>query len=1059
MYTITVKYPFIWERKKPIFSYRCRSMLQLLVCLARIIVKAFFFLIPLYSTHDAIGQQSVLNFTNYSSEDGLSQLSCYALAQDANGFIWVGTQDGLNRYDGRQFKVYSQQHESAKNLPSNAILALYFDPAHQLLWTGTSRGLCVYNPLGDSIAKFSDFFPFAKAIEELPVKKIVSFKENEYWIISYNHGLYCLNTKSATLTSFFTEQDNRSAVTDIALHAGKIIVSLLYSLYELKPEINSYYPQLLHKKYSFPQIETLASFNNQLWIGTISDGCYYIKDSIENQKNIVASDIVFGGVFCFSVDANHELWIGSRGSGLYTYNAVTNRVTRMLHNQFVPSSPATNFAVSLLKDRQGNMWCGLSGGLSKYSPSGQQFSNVNGPTSANGSLLDNVIYSMYKAKDGTQFIGTQNKGLFEWSTGANEFIQFPASAIVGKANNVIYNITEDDRGDIWAATCGGLMQLDRKTQDISYYPEAKTPVKLNKMYAITKLKKADSLLVSTDDGLQFFSLKDKRWVAVSQKSESMELTRGFASFRGGRYFYEDDKNTLWLCASGSGLIRYRYLENKLEAVEVVNRVAPSVRHLLVDGSIFLLATDNGLIVYDHEKNKLIKQVNVHGSGTSNVCYAVQQDTEGFYWVSTNSGLCKINRQYEVMQTFNRSNGLSFVEFNTSCTSNDVDGTLHFGGMGGITSFHPDRLKQSTFSPAPIIIGITVNDNPRSNFTKSAALRLKHHENFLSIQFAVTNFANEKNNQFSYRLTGLNDHWSTPGSANTATFTSLPPGAYTFELRSANSDGKWSEGITILPIIIVAPWWQTWWFRVCTLLLLAGVVTWFVRRRIQAIRKEATLKQQIAEAEMMAMRAQMNPHFIFNSLNSIREMILSNENQEASHFLSKFAGLIRTTLTQSSKPFVSLRQTIDHLGRYIEIEQIRNETFTSRILADDELNPDEVMLPSMLIQPFVENALWHGTTSAKRNININIDFKRHEGKLLCIVEDDGIGINQSLKNKINGSKTHESVGIANISHRIQLLNEKYSLKSNIYINDKTDLDEYNGAGTVVQVFLPLQIDEL
>lgn len=1046
------------KRKKAISSYGCRCVSQLRVCYAGIFVKAPLLLTLLYSSHVALARQPDLSFTNYSPEDGLSQLSCYALAQDANGFLWVGTQDGLNRYDGRQFKVYAQQNEIGKNLPSNAITALYFDSLNNLLWTGTSRGLCLYDPLKDSITKFSDFFPFAKAIEALPIKKIVSLKENEYWIISYKQGLYCLNTKSATVRSFFTKQDNESMVTDIALHERKIIVSLLYSLYEMKPENNSYSPQLLHQNYRFPQIEAIASYHHQLWVGTISDGCYYIKNRIEDKENVVASDIVFGGVFCFGIDSNNELWIGSRGSGIYKYNAVTHHITRMSHNQFVPNSPATNFVVSLLKDRQGNMWCGLSGGLSKYDPLSGQFGYVNGPTSANGSLLDKMIYSMYKAKDGTQFIGTQNKGLFEWQKATNKFIHFPASAIIGKANNVIYNITEDDHGNIWAATCGGLMQLDRKTQKISYYPENKTPILLNKMYALTKLKGADSLLISADDGLRFFSLKDKRWVAISQDPNNMDLSRGFALFRGGRSFYEDEKNTVWLCASGSGLMRYHYLDNTFEPVETVNNVTSSVRHILPDGSLFLLATDNGLIVYDHEKDKVIKHVSVKGNGISNVCYAVQQDNEGFYWISTNAGLRKLNKQFEVIQTYNTSNGLSFLEYNSGCTSKDADGTLYFGGTGGITFFHPSMLKQNTFSPTPIITGVTVNEKPWPNPPKDGAHRLTYDENFLAIQFAATNFSNEKNNQFSYRLKGLTDHWSALSTANTATFTSLPPSQYVFELRSANSDGKWSDGVTTLVFTILTPWWQTWWFSVCAIVLLAGIVIWFVRRRIQIIRKEVTLKQQLAEAEMMAMRSQMNPHFLFNSLNSIREMILNNEKHEASHFLSKFASLIRTTLTQSDKPFVSLRQTMDHLGRYIEIEQIRNETFTSRILADDELNPDEVMLPSMLIQPFVENALWHGTTSSKRNINININFKRHEGKLLCIVEDDGIGIKQSLKNKVNGSKTHQSVGLANIAHRIQLLNEKYSLESNIYINDKTDLDEYSGGGTVVQVFLPLQIDE-
>lgn len=1005
-----------------------------------------------------VAAQQSLNFENYSSDHGLSQLSCYALAQDSNGFIWVGTQDGLNRYDGRRFKVYARQNEAGQKLPSNTIFTLYADAATNLLWIGTSAGLCLYNTAGDSLTKLSDFFPFAAALEKLPIKKIISFKKNEYWIIAFNNGLYYLNTATSIIHSYFNEAEEVSGVTDIASHEGKVIVSLLYTLYELVPADTTYRPQLLVKDYQFPQIEAIASYNHRLWIGTISDGCYQVSTPVDKKANIVALDIISGGIYCFATDAANELWIGTRGSGVFRYNASNNVVTQAQHNQFLSGSLASNFVVFLLKDRQGNMWCGLSGGLSKYDPLSHQFGFVNGPASLNGSLLDKVIYSMYRTKDGTLFIGTQNRGLFEWKTGTGQFISFPASAVIGKANNVIYNITEDDDGNIWAATFGGLMQLERKTKKITYYPENRGLVKLNNMYAVTKLKRADSLLVSADDGLHLFSLKEKKWVFFSRKPENIHMIKGFAAFRGIRHFYEDENNTMWLCAPGAGLIRYHYLENRLETVAAVNNISPSVRHLLADGPVFLLATDNGLVIYDWQKNSLLRQVDIKASGSSNVCYAIQKDNQGFYWISTNTGLRKLNRQYEVEQVYNTSNGLNFLEYNTGCTSRDANGVLYFGGMGGLTFFDPAALKANTFSPQPVITGILVNDVSRpASVNRPEHLELRHNENFLSFQFAVTNFSNEKNNRFSYRLKGLSDSWSPLTTADKAGFTSLPPGEYVFELKSVNSDGNWSAGITKLAITILSPWWQTWWFITGICLLLAGLLTWLIRRRILTIKREAELKHQIAEAEMMAMRAQMNPHFVFNSLNSIREMILSNENEAASHFLGKFASLIRITLDQSERSFVSLRQTISHLTRYMEIEQIRNGEFTSRILADDELDLDEVMLPSMLIQPFVENALWHGTTATRKNININIDFKKEKGQLLCIVEDDGIGIHQSLKNKTSGSRTHHSLGLENVSNRIRLLNEKYHLESSILINDKSELDNYTGTGTVVKLFLPLQIN--
>lgn len=996
-----------------------------------------------------------LLFENYSSEQGLSQLSCYTIAQDSDGFMWFGTQDGLNRYDGREFKVYSRQTSTGKKLPSNAIFALYFDTTHQSLWVGTASGLCIYNSEGDSMTRFSDLFPFAADLEKLPVKKIVSFQKNEYWIITYNKGLYCLNTQSASLRSFFADEKKRASVTDIILHNGKIIVSLLYNLYELRPDGPSYQAMLLHEDYQFHQIEALASYDNKIWIGTISDGCYYINDPVEKKENIVASDIVFGGVFCFGIDNQNELWIGSRGSGIYKYNAVTNTVTRAMHNQFIPTSPATNFAVNLFKDRQGIMWCGLSGGLAKYDPLRYQFGHVNGPTSLNGSLADKAIYRMYTARDGVQFIGTQNRGLFEWNRTTNEFINYPETAVVGKANNVIYDITEDNLGNLWAATCGGLMQLERKTKKVSYFSESRAPVKLNKMYAIIKLKKADSLLVATDDGLHFFSLRDKRWVPLSHEPEHAEIVRGFASFRGGRYFYEDEDNTLWLCASGSGLIRYSYLKNELEPVKAVNGVSPSVRHLLVDGTNFLLATDNGLLVYDHKKNKLVKRLETKANGISNVCYAVQKDNEGFYWVSTNSGLCKINSQFQIVQKYNVGNGLAFQEYNTACTVRDPDGTLYFGGMGGITYFNSSNLQQSGFSPVPLISAIKINNEPRSSHINPAhvkELKLSHTENFLTIRFAVTNFSNEANNVFSYRLKGLDDEWSAATTSNVASFTSLPPGSYVFELRSANSDGKWSDGIKTLAITIHPAWWQTWWFRLAAVLLLGLIFSYIIRRRIKNIRQEAALKQQMAELEIKGLHSQMNPHFIFNCLNSIKEMIWKEDKHNASRYLSKFAQLIRTSLEHSRQAFITVRQSIDHLAQYLEMEKLRFEDFSYTIETADDLNTDEIRIAPMLIQPLVENAIWHGLRGMPGDRKLLIRFFKKGEQIVCEIDDNGVGIRHSMNTKQGSHAIHHSLGIVNLKERLQVLNEKYQMDCSLQIRDKSELPSVAGSGTLAVLSL-------
>jgi sensor histidine kinase YesM len=208
---------------------------------------------------------------------------------------------------------------------------------------------------------------------------------------------------------------------------------------------------------------------------------------------------------------------------------------------------------------------------------------------------------------------------------------------------------------------------------------------------------------------------------------------------------------------------------------------------------------------------------------------------------------------------------------------------------------------------------------------------------------------------------------------------------------------------------------------------------------------------LAQTEMKALHSQMNPHFIFNCLNSIREMILNNETKPASHYLSKFAQLIRITLDNSTKPFVSLKNTIDYLQRYLEMEQIRTNYFTYTIEVDEELQAENIFLPPMLIQPFIENAIWHGAHPNKP-IQLSIAFLQKNHELVCIIEDDGIGIETSLKNKGNNIN-HQSIGISNIKHRISLLNEKYHFHSTVSIEDKSAIIPKNGTGTKVTLHLP------
>jgi ligand-binding sensor domain-containing protein len=983
-----------------------------------------------------------LLFENYSSQQGLSQNSCYSIAQDADGFMWFGTQDGLNRYDGKEFKPYLPQTAEGKKLPSNYISTLFFSKDENLLWVGTMGGLCLYLPGSRSLAAIEEVFPFALPLKTTAIKAINSFAAGEYWIATYNSGLIYVNTKTKKLQSYLSDAAFKNQMSSIIFHNGKIIAATLHALFILTRTANGFKPEALLPAYNFPEIKALHSFNGKLWIGTLTDGCYYIEAPMTSISDIRHFNTGAGGIGCFTTDASGNLWIGSRGSGVIRYTPATGQLVTAIHNRYDSRSLEKNFVLSLFTDRQGIMWCGLSGaGLAKYDPLKFQIHTTQHEDDNPKSLPDNMVFDIFRSSAGHYYVGTQNNGIAAWDRQNGSFTPIAGTSISGAPANTIYDITEDDQQNLWIASWAGLMEFDPDTKQMVSY-RGKISLPSEKFYTILKLKNADSLLLMGEDGAVFFSLRDYSWHPCLDNILQNNLFTG-------RYIYEDSNNVLWICTTGAGLVKYDTKTRISEIIEPVRNISVNARHLLEDGNLFWIATDNGIVVYDTKTGKIVRHILPNNENASKVCYAIQKDKSGDFWVSSNTGLYRISHlTYTVEKHYNLGNGLSFLEYNTACGLTADEGALLFGGVDGITEINPSLIKENTYTPAPLITGITVNKKA----VGIAGLHLRYNENFIAINFTVPNFSNESNNLFMWRLKGLNGTWSSPTPINSATFAGLPPGDYTFELRAANSDGKWAPGITSLPLVIRAPWWQTWAFRIAAALLLAVLIFYFVRKRIQSLRKEAALKQQMAELEMKGLHAQMNPHFIFNSLNSIKEMIWSDDKQNASRYLSKFAQLIRTGLEQSKQTFITVEQCRDHLQQYLDMEKLRFEGFSYSIITDEKLDVHEAKIAPLLVQPLVENAIWHGLGNKDGDRQLFIRFLGDSHNLSCEIEDNGIGIRQLVKNKQNTIRTHHSLGIANIKERLEKLNEKYNMKCSLTITDKSDEATKTGSGTIAVLHL-------
>jgi len=420
----------------------------------------------------------------------------------------------------------------------------------------------------------------------------------------------------------------------------------------------------------------------------------------------------------------------------------------------------------------------------------------------------------------------------------------------------------------------------------------------------------------------------------------------------------------------------------------------------------------------------------------------------YIWLGMANGISAFNIKNYAIKQFNYSDGLPsavVTSHRKGSFFNKQENRFYFGAGHYLISFIPDINLSKKPLPGFFVEATGLNK------ILSEEISLPYSQNDVELRFNVINFTDPEENRFAYRYENEKDSgWRELNMKNIVILSKLSPGVHSIQVKLYSVNNRWPSQLRTIRINIIPPFWRTSWFVLAVVGLLIVIAYFLYRKRIYQIQQRANLDKLLAQTEMKALHSQMNPHFIFNCLNSIREMILNNENRQASHYLSKFAQLIRITLDNSIKPFISLQNTIDYLKRYLEMEKIRADHFDYTLEVDEELEPEDIFLPPMVIQPFIENAIWHGQQPGKP-MKLQLKFVKKNSDLVCTVEDDGIGIETSLKNK--EALNHSSFGIANIRQRIHLLNEKYHLRSTVQVEDKSNLLPKNGTGTRVTLHFP------
>ncbi|NUO02300.1 MAG: histidine kinase, partial [Saprospiraceae bacterium] len=463
------------------------------------------------------------------------------------------------------------------------------------------------------------------------------------------------------------------------------------------------------------------------------------------------------------------------------------------------------------------------------------------------------------------------------------------------------------------------------------------------------------------------------------------------------------------------------------------------------GNIWIATDPGGISRFDYQapEQQEFTTLNTQDGLLSNQVFSVQSDNAGNIWAGTPKGLNQVDAKTLHVRAFDTGSGLAneLVDRPIGCTPS---GEMVLGGIRGFTVFHPDAVLQQQPDARILLTGFKIFEKEPEHLAGPGFLKtmeLSWQQNFFVFEFASANFSQPEKNTYAYRLSGFQENWTDNGKLRRAAFTNVPPGNYVFEVKSGR-EGLWNAPGLRVNIRILPPYWQTLWFRILASLLLLGLLYLGWRYRVNQIRREEALKtafnQRIARVEMAALRAQMNPHFVFNCLSSINRFILVNEPDEASAYLTKFSRLIRLILDNSRSDKVPVDRELEALRLYIEMEAMRfSNRFDYEITLSPEVHPEQIELPPLLIQPYVENAIWHGLMHKKEKGKIAVNLFK-EGETLCIVvEDNGVGRTRAAALKSKSATSQKSHGLQVTAERMDLIRLLYGLKAATHIEDLVD----------------------